>query len=121
MPVTVQQQASGKILAVTATGKLSTADYQHFVPQIEAAIQKFGKIRIIFRMIEFHGWEVAALWADIKFDAKHFNQIERIAMVGDKTWEHGMALFCKPFTTAQTHYFESKDSDEAQAWIESDQ
>jgi hypothetical protein len=40
------------------------------------------------------------LWEDIKFSVKHFADIERLAMVGDKKWQRGMAAFCKPFTKA---------------------
>jgi hypothetical protein len=41
------------------------------------------------------------LWEDIKFDVKHFNDIERLAITGENKWEKGMAAFCKPFTTAK--------------------
>lgn len=57
-------------------------------------------------MREFHGWSMGALWEDIKFDLHHFADIERLALIGDKKWEVGMAVFCKPFTTAKIRYFE---------------
>ena len=72
---------------------------------MEKAIQEHGKVRLLVEMRDFHGWGVGALWEDIKFDAKHFCDFERIAMVGDKQWEKGMAVFCKPFTTAKIRYF----------------
>ena len=57
-------------------------------------IADHGKIRVLFEMRDFHGWEAGALWEDVKFDFKHFSDIERAAMVGDKTWEKWMATFC---------------------------
>ncbi len=68
-------------------------------------------------MKDFHGWGAGALWQDIKFDIKHFKDIERLAMVGDRKWEKGMSIFCKPFTTAKVKYFDSKEIDKAQVWI----
>jgi hypothetical protein len=68
-------------------------------------------------MTGFHGWEGGALWEDIKFDLKHFADIERLAMVGDKKWQHGMATFCKPFTTAAIRYFDHADAAGARAWL----
>jgi hypothetical protein len=50
---------------------------------------------------------------------KHFSTIERLAMVGDKKWERGMSLFCRPFTTATIRYFDSSAMPEARAWLES--
>jgi hypothetical protein len=106
-----------RILYVRLAGKLSSKDYEYFVPKIESAIQEHGKIRIILELIGFHGWTAGALWEDIKFDAKHFDDIERLAIVGDRKWEKGMAVFCKPFTTADIRYFDISRIEEAQSWI----
>ena len=68
-------------------------------------------------MHDFHGWTVGALWEDIKFDWKHFGHIERLALVGERKWEAGMATFCKPFTRATICYFDQSQSVEAANWI----
>jgi hypothetical protein len=115
--LTLNEEAGGKILKVKASGKLTKEDYQRFVPDVERLIKDHGKIRILLEMHDFHGWEVSALWEDIKFDLKHFGDIERLAMVGDSKWEKGMAAFCKPFTKAKIQYFDSSKADEARAWI----
>lgn len=117
MAVDVQEPAGGKTLEVHASGKLSADDYHQFVPVAERLIQQSGKIRILFAMQDFHGWEAGALWQDIKFDVKHFKDIERLAMVGDRKWEAGMAHFCKPFTTAKIKYFDVAQLDAARAWL----
>ncbi len=72
-------------------------------------------------MHDFHGWTAGALWQDIKFDLKHFRDIERLALIGEKAWEHGMTAFCKPFTTATVRYFDrSSEVEQAEAWIHAD-
>ncbi|REK15850.1 MAG: STAS/SEC14 domain-containing protein [Planctomycetota bacterium] len=115
--LTLNETAGGKVLEIKLSGKLSKEDYQHFVPKVEELIKQHGKVRILMQMHDFHGWEAAALWEDIKFDVKHFSDIERLAMVGDSKWEAGMAAFCKPFTTAKVQYFDEAKLTEAQAWI----
>ena len=116
--IELQSGDNGKILSVKVSEKLTTEDYEKFVPQIEELIKKHGKIRVLFHMHEFHGWTVGALWQDIKFDLKHFGDIERLAMVGDRKWEAGMAAFCKPFTTAKIRYFDVGEIEQARQWIE---
>jgi hypothetical protein len=69
-------------------------------------------------MSDFRGWDAGALWEDIKFDVKHFSDIERIAFVGDKKWQKGMSAFCRPFTTAKIKYFDKDDAEQAWTWIE---
>ena len=118
MSLEFHEEADGKILNVKVSGKLAKADYEGFVPETERLIQKHGKIRILLEMHDFHGWQAGALWEDIKFDVKHFKDIERLAMVGEKAWEHGMAVFCKPFTTAKIRYFDRAQAAEARTWIE---
>ena len=109
--------AEDGVLEVTASGKLTKEFYEAFVPAVDEAIKERGKIRILFVMHDFHGWTAGALWEDIKFDLKHWKNIERLAIVGESKWEKGMAAFCKPFTTAKVKYFERDRIDEARVWI----
>ncbi|MCE9544733.1 MAG: STAS/SEC14 domain-containing protein [Planctomycetia bacterium] len=114
-------QTEGKMLLVKATGKLTKEAYQEFVPLVEQMVHQHGKVRILFAMHDFHGWEAGALWEDMKFDLKHFRDIERLAIVGETKWEKGMAMFCAPFTTAKIKYFDVADIDAATIWLRSDE
>jgi stage II sporulation SpoAA-like protein len=110
-------EEGGKIVVVHIGGKLHTEDYKHFVPTVEKSIQEHGTVRMLVQMHNFRGWDAGALWQDIKFDARHFDQIERLALVGEATWEKWMAAFCKPFTTATVRYFPSDQLTAAHDWI----
>ncbi len=118
MPIKLQEENGGKMLAVHVTGKLVKSDYEKFVPEFERLVQQHGKLRVLFDMTGFHGWEGGALWDEIKFDIKHFADIERIAAVGDRKWQHGMAVFFTPFTKATTCYFDHADAAEARKWLD---
>jgi hypothetical protein len=115
-----EEKAGHRVLFIRASGKLSKEDYEHFVPEVERLIEHEGKIRLLFEMHDFHGWQAGALWEDIKFDLKHFADIERLAMVGEKKWEEWMAAFCRPFTSAEIHYFDRSRVEEARRWIVSE-
>lgn len=113
------EKAGGKIVEVHVSGKLDEAAYEQFTPQIESLIKRHGKIRMLLYLHDFQGWTASALWEDLKFDWKHFSDIERLAMVGESKWQAGMATFCKPFTTAEIKYFNHDHLAEARQWIES--
>ena len=117
MTVELHEEAGGKILVVKLSGKLTKEDYGHFVPVVERLIGQHGKIRMLVEMHDFHGWTLGAVWEDIKFDWKHFGDIERLALVGHSKWEAGMAVFCKPFTRATIRYFDESKAAEAFSWI----
>src|SRR5579871_4982334 len=108
---------SEKVLAFRLSGKLHDEDYKTFVPLVESAVGKEGKIRLLAQFEDFHGWDLRALWDDITFSTKHCLDIERIALVGDKTWEKWMAKVCKPFTMAKIKYFDAAQTDAAKAWL----
>jgi hypothetical protein len=108
---------SDKIVAFKMSGKLHDADYKEFVPALEAAIEAHGKIRMLAQFHDFHGWDLHAMWDDTKFAAKHLTEIERIALVGEKTWEKWMAKVCRPFTLAKIRYFDVAEIDQAWEWI----
>lgn len=118
MSVKLMERNDGKVLEVEVSGKLHREDYQQFVPEFERLVQKQGKLRLLFVMNDFHGWDLGALWQDIKFDLKHFADIERLAMVGETKWQEGMSKFCSPFTRAEIRYFAHGQIDEARRWIE---
>jgi hypothetical protein len=109
--------SSPKVLGFKLSGKLHDADYDKFVPAVDAAIAKEGKARILAEFHDFHGWDAHALWDDIKFSTTHCNKIERIALVGDKAWEKWMARVCKPFTMAKIRYFDQSEVAAAEQWL----
>jgi stage II sporulation SpoAA-like protein len=121
MPIKLTELKDATVLEVTASGKLTDEDYQQrFIPEIERLTQQHRKIRLLFEMTQFHGWEPKAAWDDLKFGMNHRNDIERIAMVGDKKWQHWLSGFAKPSTAAKVRYFDQTDAGQARAWVEED-
>jgi hypothetical protein len=99
------------------SGKLHDDDYKKFVPLVDAEIAKEGKVNLLAQFHDFHGWDLHALWDDIKFSTTHCTRIKKIALIGDKTWEKWMATVCKPFTMAMVRHFATAELDAAKAWL----
>jgi hypothetical protein len=118
MAVKIKERQQGKILEIYVTGKLTAQDYERFTPQVEDLIGRHGKVRMLFDMRDFAGWEANALWEDIKFGLAHFRDVERLALVGENKWQEGMSNFCKLFTSAEVRYFDRGDADKALPWLE---
>ena len=62
MAIQLTEKNGGKVLEVQVSGKLDHEEYKHFVPEFERLVKQHGKIRVLFEMADFHGWEGAALW-----------------------------------------------------------
>ena len=115
--ITPLDKTAGAVLGFKLSGKLHDEDYKQFVPVVEAAVQAKGKVRLLAQFEDFHGWDLKALWDDIKFSTKHCADVDKVALVGDKKWEKWMASVCKPFTLAKIKYFDVKDIEAAWKWI----
>lgn len=117
MSVETRVEAQGDILHLRFTGKLTQPDYEQFVPAVDARIAARERVHLLIELHDFHGWTAGSLWSDVKFGIRHFNSIDRIAIVGEKPWQRGLTLFCKPFTMARIRYFTAAQIDAARAWL----
>ena len=117
MAIELVENAETKMLEVRASGKLTADDYETLEPGVEKLIASSDKIKVLFIMHDFHGWDLGAVWEDIKFATKHCRDIEKIAMVGEKAWEKWMATICKPFTMSSIKYFNTGEEEEARQWL----
>ena len=106
-----------KLVDVTAKGKLNEEDYKEFVPLLERKIDELGKIKLYFEVRDFDGWTIEAMWSDFKFDVKHRDDLEKVAIVGNKKWHEWMTDMMKPFTSAEVKYFPLEQNAEAKEWI----
>jgi hypothetical protein len=106
-------------LEVDLHGKLSREDYEKVIPDTERLIRQHGKIRVLVTMHEFEGWDAGALWEDAKWETRHFTDIEKLAIVGEESWQKWMAGFCDAFTKAEVRYFNCAQLDEAHIWVNS--
>jgi len=104
------------LLGFKLSGKLHDEDYKTFVPAVDAAAGD-GKVRLLAQFHDFHGWDTKALWDDIKFSTTHCTKFEKIAIVGETTWQKWMAQVCMPFTMAHVQYFDAGKLDDAWAWL----
>jgi hypothetical protein len=111
------QSGSSRIVAVKLRGRLHDADYRAFVPILDAAVASQGKVRLLAQFEDFHGWDLHAAWDDLKLGVRHYADFERVAVVGDRTWEAWIAVVLKPFTRAAVKYFDASEIAAARDWL----
>ena len=113
----IETTPDSNIIYTFSTGIIKKEDMDSLLPLLQEKIQHFRKARWYYQMKDFHGWKVDAFWEDVKFNLKHTNDFEKIAMVGEKKWQNWMTQAMKPFTSAEIKYFNSKDEQQAKEWI----
>lgn len=115
--ISVQQESNENIVYAVASETLTQQDYDRLLPKVEETLHHHDKIRLYFEMKDFSGWTPGAAWQDVKFDFGHASDFEKIAMVGNKSWENWLTQLMKPFTSAEVRYFEPEQKETAKTWI----
>ncbi len=105
-----------KLAVLRTDGEVSEEDYERVVPRLEELIGEHGKVRLLLDVTQFKDATPAALWEDLKFDAKHLNDFERIAVVGDESWEDAAADLASPLTSAKVKTFGPEEEGKARTW-----
>lgn len=112
------------VIATKADDLLGLKDYEKIHPFIHNIINTGNKVRWYFEMDDDSNSGSTGFWEDgvieinygsMKFT--HSDDIEVIAIVGDKKWEKCMKSIMKPFTKAKVVYFEMAEKEKAKAWI----
>jgi universal stress protein A len=105
------------ILAFKATGKLTDADYKQFLPMLEEMIRNAGRVSLYIEMQDFEGWEAKAAWDDLRFGLQHDDDFKRIAIIGDKSWQHAAIGFVNFFSHIEMRFFDDSESEAAWDWL----
>ncbi|PJE44593.1 SpoIIAA family protein [Flavobacterium soli] len=112
------------VIATTANDFLGIKDYEKIHPFIHNIIKTGKKVRWYFEMDDGSSTNSTGFWEDgiieinygnMKFT--HSDDIETIAIVGEKKWEKCMMAIMKPFANANLKYFELSDKAQAKEWI----
>ncbi|MEO5719471.1 MAG: STAS/SEC14 domain-containing protein [Chthoniobacterales bacterium] len=104
---------NGNLIQVRVSQKLTQADYDDLIPRWEASIAREGSTRLLLLMEDFHGWDLRAAWDDFRFEARHAAKVERVALVGDQSWEKWMTKLGSFFVDDQVKYFDAAQIQEA--------
>jgi hypothetical protein len=105
-------------LVCRVSGRLTEADYEAAVPEIEnELLLRDDSLRLMIVLEDFRGWDIAALWEDLKFDVRHSGDFGRIAVLGDSTLEKWGTTLSKSFFGSEMRYFDLKDRAAARAWL----
>jgi hypothetical protein len=117
MPVEIQEEVGCCALTIHVSGTLTEEDCAMFVPELNRLIAKYGKACLLVEAHDSHASWADSPWEDVTFDLENLGHVERVALVGARSWQKRMAGFCRPFTHAQVRYFEEHQLEEAQRWV----
>ena len=116
--IIIEHRRGVDLIVVRASGTLTTKDYEAAIPELKHAMElSEGPLRVLIRLEDFHGWEIGALWRELKFDLKYRDDFGRIAVVGESSLEKWGTTLSAPFAKAEMRFFPLSREEEAEAWL----
>ena len=115
--IETMERSTGSILGYKVSGQVDKADYRTLVPAVEAAIAKHSSVSLLFDLTDFK-WEKVSAWgSDLNFGKQFHNSIDKMAIVGNKSWEGQITKLAQPYYAKAAKFFETDD--DAWGWLTS--
>lgn len=108
----------GRHVAIRLVGSLSKGDLLDIRAYLTGLLAHHSSLRILFVTEDWKGWDGwRALWEDAKTDLRLNQDVERLAIVGQRAVDRLMTEAMKPFAHATVRWFPSGELEEAWAWL----
>ncbi|MEL7228238.1 MAG: STAS/SEC14 domain-containing protein, partial [Cyanobacteria bacterium J06576_12] len=106
------------VIEVIVEGKITAADIEHVVEEIEVDLTKHEKLRILEDIREFKGIDPMALWLDLK-QINKLSRISHVAIVADLKWVRTLAEAMSGLYPFEVKVYERAEIAAARVWLNS--
>lgn len=98
-------------------GVLTKEEFKIFEQKIESLLELYTipQMNVLIDIREIEGIEFKSLWDDLLFAIRHFKEIQKVSVVGNKRIEEYTINFADKLTSKELHYF--KKYEEAHKWL----
>jgi hypothetical protein len=103
---------------LTVSGLLRKSEAEKVQSAAAQEIARAGKVRLLFILEGFQGWERGADWGDLQFYETYGQNVERIAVVCEEKWrEQALMFLLADMRKAPVRHFPPTETDQARAWL----
>ena len=105
------------IIYISAGGALTKERYEHLETQLKNFIKEHGTIRVMLVLQEMEGMTAPAKEEDSHFEAKHFSEIDRVAVACATCKDGEVPESSVPFADVNTRFFPVGEMEQALKWL----
>lgn len=117
MPCEIVEKEEG-LITIKISGVLKRAELAQMEKVAIEAMGPARKIKFLILTESFQGWDNKSNWEDVSFQSEYDEQIEKIAIVGEKRWQDLAEAFVgKGLRSMDIRYFTPSEAAMARSWI----
>lgn len=113
----IKWNIKGDTIEITASAKVTDKDYEELLPVLDNMLATYERPKFFIILNHFEGWEVSAIWTDMKYGLKHRGEFGAMAIVGDNITQKWLAQFSDIFFPTDIHYFKKTEESQARDWL----
>lgn len=115
MPITINTERD--FVRVSLDGKPSRSEFESSIPKMKEAISEQDQTSVLVELRDFEGWDLSSRWDRAEFEIRTFDEVRKVAFVGDPDWVRWMHGFTLPFRRAIVRFFQKDKGAEARDWL----
>jgi hypothetical protein len=112
-------QSSSETIGWRVEGRLTAGEVEAMHGQLDAIIEDKGSARLLVDLGAMEGAEPSAVWEDLRRTVGKLDAIERMAVVGDTTWQRWLTEVSGTITPTEARYYAPEEAEAAWAWLRS--
>jgi hypothetical protein len=118
MPCEIVEKGES-LITFKISGLLKRAELAQAEKAAIEVMDSAHRIKFLILVENFQGWDNKGDWGDVSFQWRYDDQIEKIAIVGDKRWQELAEVFVgKGLRSMDIRYFTPSEIAEARTWIQ---
>ncbi len=113
----VLSESENGYVGIKIQRKLTHDDYDLLLLYIKSLTQEVGTVRLLYDMTECGDMDSQGLWEELTSKFQQFNDVPRVAVVGDSHWMACGTKVFHPLLKTTVQYFLPDQLDKAWAWL----
>ena len=118
--IEILPESHGNVIGLKASGKVTDQDYKDIIiPKLDSVLSKYGRGNFLYFLSdEFEGFELGAMWDDLKYASGHSDKFDKIALVGGPKWVDWTSKVCGHLVSAEVKTFDGDALGDAWQWLD---
>lgn len=117
--IDILPESHDNVIGIKASGKVTDRDYKEvIIPKLDDVLSRYDKGSFLYYLSdEFEGFELGAMWDDLKYAGSHHKKFDKIALVGGPKWIDWTSKVCGHLVDCEIKTFEDEQLDTAWQWL----
>lgn len=113
----VLPESDGNVIGVRVHGEMTGGECSSLAVRIEELVKEHKSVRLLLDLSDCDRVDPAAAWEEFVMGVKHWNDMERICIVGGAMWNEVAARTLNRLAFGEAEHFSSDEITAAWVWI----